>query len=73
MELGPDPAGQSEEQGVDDQSEQAQGQDNEQAGQSLEGRAQDGIDQTEYQGQPDNINPIALVENVFWQQDDGNV
>ncbi len=60
-----DPDGQGKEQGVDDQGEQAQRQDDQQAGQCLERRAQDGIHQAEDQSQPDDVNPAALQDNVI--------
>jgi len=47
-------AGQPEQEGVDQQREQAQGQEDERAGQQLEQRAQEGVDQPEDERQPDD-------------------
>ena len=57
-------AGQPEQEGVDQQREQAQGQEDERAGQQLEQRTQEGVDQPEDERQPDDGCPTALQVNT---------
>ena len=73
VELVADPAGQGKKERVDDQGEQAQGQDDQQAGKGLEWRPQDRIDQPKDKGQPDDIQPVAAVEDIFRQQNNGYI
>src|SRR5512146_172031 len=56
----PDLTGEPEEEGIDEEGEQPEGQENERAGQELEKRPQEGIHQTENEGEPDHAHPTTL-------------